>query len=152
MASDIVPSHDSQEVSDDSNANQTIFWKTMPFRAAGVSFMTLISIPIVSTLLVQIDNEMGDTDMVITFLAALLCFVIATYFLLLRGSVTVRPCGKFTYPIICAVFCCIFYFPVLFTGIIDGGYGWVIGVTLALFVSLLQWLLLWIAEIYCFLK
>ena len=37
------------------------------FRAAGISFITVMSSPIISALSVQIDNEDGVVDMAITF-------------------------------------------------------------------------------------
>ena len=112
----------------------------LPAKAAGITFLTLCTVPVTSTLL-SLDSEYGNVDMVITQIVASLAFITLSLALIYRHKteqgVTQR--AKIMVALLSFVSVAIFYFQVLFTGMIDGGYGWVIGIILAGTVSFGQW-------------
>ena len=113
---------------------------TLPAKAAGITFLTLFTVPVTSTLL-SLDKEYGNTDMAITQIVASLTFITLSLALLswhkMEQGITQR--DKIMFGLSSFVLVAIFYFPVLFTGMIDGGYGWVIGIILSGIVSFGQW-------------
>ena len=113
---------------------------TLPAKAAWITFLTLFTVPVMSKLL-SLDLEYGDNDMIITLVVALLVFASLSLGLLLRHEadpgITQR--DKIMLVFLSFVLVVVFYFPVLFTGIIDGGYGLVIGIILAGIVSFGEW-------------
>lgn len=113
---------------------------TLPAKAAWITFLTLFNVPVMSNLL-SLDLEYGDIDMIITAVVALLVFSSLSIGLLLRHEVDsgITQRDKFMFVSLSFVLVVISYFPVLFTGIIDGGYGWVMGIILAGIVSFGEW-------------
>ena len=113
---------------------------TLPAKAAWITFLTLFTVPVMSNLL-SLDLEYGDIDMIITAVVALLVFSSLSIGLLLRheadSGITQR--DKFKLVSLSFVLVVVSYFPVLFTGIIDGGYGWLMGIMLAGIVSFGEW-------------
>ena len=109
---------------------------TLPAKSAGITFLTLFTVPVTSTLL-SCDKEYGNTDMAITQIVASLTFITLSLALLCRHKMEqgVAQRDKIMFGLSSFVLVAIFYFPVLFTGMIDGGYGWVIGIILASIIS-----------------
>ena len=109
---------------------------TLLAKAAWITFFTLFTVPVMSNLL-SLDLEYGDMDMIITAVVLLLVFSSLSIGLLLRHEadpgITQR--DKLMLVSFSFVLVVVSYFPVLFTGIIDGGYGWVMGIILASIVS-----------------
>ena len=113
---------------------------TFPANAAWITFFTLFAVPVMSNLL-SLDLEYGDIDMIITAVVALLVFSSLSIGLLLRQEADsgIIQRDKFMLVFLSFVLVVVSYFPVLFTGIIDGGYGWVMGIMLAGIVSFGEW-------------
>ena len=113
---------------------------TLPAKAAGITFLTLFTVPVTSTLL-SLDKEYGNTDMAITQIVASLTFITLSLAILCRHKMEegVTQRYKIMFGLSSFVLVAIFYFPVLFTGMIDGGYGWVIGIILSSIISFGQW-------------
>ena len=111
---------------------------TLPAKAAWITFLTLCVAPVTSTLL-SLDSEYGNMDMVITQIVSCLVFITLSLSLSRHTMEGVTQSYKIKFGFLSFVFVAIFYFPVLFTGMIDGGYGWVIGIILSAIVSLGQW-------------
>ena len=113
---------------------------TLPAKAAGITFLTLFTVSVTSTLL-SLDKEYGSTDMAIIQIVASLTFITLSLALLCRHKIEqgVIQREKILFGLSSFVLVAIFFFPVLFTGMIDGGYGWVIGIILSSIVSFGQW-------------
>ena len=113
---------------------------TFPANAAWITFSTLFTVSVTSNLL-SLDLEYGDIDMIITAVVALVVFSSLSIGLLLRHQVDsgITQRDKFKLVSLSFVLVVVSYFPVLFTGIIDGGYGWVMGIMLAGMVSFGEW-------------
>ena len=111
---------------------------TLPAKAAGITFLTLSTVPVTSTIL-SLDSEYGNMDMAITQIMTCLVFITLSLSLSRHTMEGVTQSYKIKFGFLSFVFVAIFYFPVLFTGMIDGGYGWVIGIILSSIISFGQW-------------
>ena len=113
---------------------------TLPAKAAWITFLTLFTVPVMSNFL-SLDLEYGGMDMIITAVVAILVFSSLSIGLLLRheADTGITKRDKFKLVFLSFVLVVVSYFPVLFTGIIDGGYGWVMGIMLAGIVSFGEW-------------
>ena len=112
------------------------FMTTLPSKASLATFLTLLTLPITSNIL-SADQLFNDQDMLITALVALTTFALLAFLLLLRPNLGAWRDRVF-HAAASFLLVLVFYFPILLTGMADGGFGWVIGVALAVVVSLVQ--------------